>query len=58
MPVVDLATDASPHFDLHHTANDMFDRVDPVLLRQNVAAPASLAYLAAQAKWPPRLTTP
>lgn len=54
VPVVDLSTDASPYFDLHHTANDTFDKVDPTLLRQNVAAYAVLAYLAAQAKWPGR----
>jgi len=58
VPVVDLLTDASPYFDLHHTANDTFDKVDPALLRQNVAAYAVIAYLAAQAKWPARLTLP
>jgi len=26
MPVMDLKTDAAPYFDLHHTANDTFDR--------------------------------
>jgi hypothetical protein len=39
-----------PYFDLHHTANDTFDKVDPTLVRQNVAAYAAIAYLAAQAK--------
>lgn len=58
VPVVDLATDASGYFDLHHTANDTFDKIDPTLLRQNVAAYAVVAYLAAQAKWGPRLTMP
>ncbi len=54
IPVVDIATDASTYFDLHHTANDTFDKVDPALLRLNVAAYAVVAYLGAQAKWPPR----
>ncbi len=50
MPVVDLRTDAAPYFDLHHTANDTFDKVDPQLVRQNVAAYAVIAYLAAEAE--------
>jgi Zn-dependent M28 family amino/carboxypeptidase len=48
VPMLDVRTDAAPYFDLHHTANDTFDEVDPVLLRQNVAAFATLALLAAQ----------
>jgi len=48
VPLLDVRTDAAPYFDLHHTANDTFDKVDPALLRQNVAAYATLAYLAAQ----------
>jgi hypothetical protein len=47
---MDLKTDAAPYFDLHHTANDTFDKVDPALVRANVAAYAALAYLAAQAE--------
>ena len=50
MPVMDLKTDAAPYFDLHHTANDTFAKVDPALVRQNVAAYAAIAYLAAQAE--------
>jgi len=49
VPVVDIVTDAAPYFDLHHTANDTFDKVDPGLLRLNVAAFAATAYLAADA---------
>jgi hypothetical protein len=48
VPLLDVRTDAAPYFDLHHTANDTFDKVDPELLRQNVAAYATLACLAAQ----------
>ena len=50
MPVMDVKTDAAPYFDLHHTANDTFDKVDPALVRLNVAAYATLAYLAAHAE--------
>jgi carboxypeptidase Q len=50
MPVLDIKTDAAPYFDLHHTANDTFDKVDPALVRVNVAAFAAIAYLAAQAE--------
>lgn len=49
MPVMDVRTDAAPYFDLHHTANDTFDQVDPELVRLNVAAFAVIAYLAAEA---------
>ena len=47
VPVCDLDTDASDYFDLHHTANDTFDKVDPLLIRRNVACYAVLAWLAA-----------
>lgn len=49
VPVMDIKTDAEPYFDLHHTANDTFDKVDPELVRLNVAAFAVIAYLAAEA---------
>jgi Zn-dependent M28 family amino/carboxypeptidase len=47
VPVGDLETDASDYFDLHHTANDTFAKVDPLLVRRNVACYATLAWLAA-----------
>ena len=47
VPVCDLDTDASEYFDWHHTANDTFDKVDPALVRRNVACYAVLAWLAA-----------
>ncbi len=47
VPVCDLDTDASQYFDLHHTANDTFDKIDPLLVRRNVACYAALAWLAA-----------
>ena len=49
VPVMDVITDAAPYFDLHHTANDTFDKVDPELVRLNVAAFVAIAYLAAEA---------
>jgi Zn-dependent M28 family amino/carboxypeptidase len=50
VPVLDLAQDGSDYFDLHHTANDTFDKIDPAALRQNVAAWAVMLYLAAEAE--------
>lgn len=47
VPALQLATDAGPYFDLHHSANDTFDKVDPALLRGNVAGYAALVVLAA-----------
>ncbi|TWI09045.1 M28 family peptidase [Aerolutibacter ruishenii] len=44
-----LAQDGSDYFDLHHTPDDTFDKIDPQALAQNVAAYAVFAYLAAQA---------
>ena len=35
---VPLNQDGTRYFDLHHTANDTLDKVDPAQLRQNVAA--------------------
>ena len=33
-----LGQDGTHYFDLHHTADDTLDKVDPEALRQNVAA--------------------
>ncbi len=38
VPVIELAQDGTRYFDLHHTPDDTLDKVDPVQLRQNVAA--------------------
>ncbi len=48
MPVIDLKQDASAYFDVHHTANDTLDKVDPDDLRQNVAAWVTLAWFMAE----------
>jgi Zn-dependent M28 family amino/carboxypeptidase len=49
MAAISLDQDATRYFDWHHTANDTLDKIDPEQLRQNVAAYAVSAYLAAQA---------
>jgi hypothetical protein len=48
VPLADLRQDASRYFDLHHTIDDTFDKVDPESLAQNVAAYATVAYWAAE----------
>lgn len=41
VPVVEFDQDASRYFDLHHSADDTLDKVDPKKLAQNVATWAS-----------------
>jgi hypothetical protein len=47
--MIDLEQDFSRYFDIHHTANDTFDKIDPEALQQAAAAFATIAYAAAQA---------
>src|SRR5690606_7665411 len=47
VPVFGLNQDGSRYFDLHHTADDTLDKIDPAQLNQNVAAWAALVYLIA-----------
>ena len=47
-PALELSQDATKYFDIHHTANDTVDRVDPTTMPQNVAAWAAVMWLAAQ----------
>lgn len=47
VPALQLSTDARPYFDLHHSANDTFDKVDLELLRENIAGYAALIVMAA-----------
>ena len=42
-PVADLKQDGTKYFDIHHTASDTIDQVDPEDLKQNVAAYAVFA---------------
>ncbi|HWA01275.1 MAG TPA: M20/M25/M40 family metallo-hydrolase [Caulobacterales bacterium] len=51
VPVITLNQDGSRYFDVHHTANDTLDRIDPQQLRQNVAAWAVFLYMAADSDW-------
>lgn len=48
VPVILLRQRGTDYFDLHHTSDDTLDKVDPKAIRQNVAAWASFAYLAAE----------
>jgi len=45
-PWISLGQDGTRYFDIHHTPDDTLDKIDPVQLRQNVAAwTAALAIL-------------
>ncbi|MEN1729451.1 MAG: M20/M25/M40 family metallo-hydrolase [Pseudomonadota bacterium] len=48
LAAVDLYQDGTHYFDYHHTENDTLDKIDPEALKQNAAAYAVLAWLAAQ----------
>ncbi len=52
VPVADLTQDGTYYFDVHHTADDTLDKLDPGDLAQNVAAYAVLAYWAAETRIP------
>lgn len=55
LPGVGLSQDGTRYFDIHHTPNDTLDKVDPVQLRQNVAAwTAVLAVLSGGIEEPKR----
>lgn len=49
VPLTSLNQNGSDYFDLHHTADDTFDKIDAADIRQNVAAYAAFAYLMAEA---------
>jgi len=49
MAALTLLQDGAHYFDVHHTANDTLDKIDPKELAQNVAVYAAWAYMAAQA---------
>jgi carboxypeptidase Q len=48
MSVFRLAQDGNDYFDLHHTADDTLDKVDPAALAQNVAAYTVFSLMMAQ----------
>ncbi|OYX21081.1 MAG: peptidase M20 [Brevundimonas diminuta] len=47
VPVFGLRQDGTRYFDLHHTADDTLDKIDPAQMTQNVAAWAALVRLIA-----------
>ena len=51
VPVVTPRQNGWDYFDLHHTADDTFDKIDHDKLNQNVAAYAAFTYLAAEMDW-------
>lgn len=48
-PAIDLNQDGTRYFDLHHTADDTLDKIDPATLRQNVKAWSTMLDLVANA---------
>jgi carboxypeptidase Q len=46
---IDLGQDGTRYFDYHHTPDDTLDKVDPVQLRQNVAAWTAMLHAVANA---------
>jgi carboxypeptidase Q len=47
VPIIEPLQNGKDYFDLHHTADDTFDKIDPIKLRQNVAVYAAFVYLLA-----------
>ncbi len=45
--IIDLAQDGTHYFDLHHSADDTLDKIDPAAMTQAVAAYAATLWLAA-----------
>lgn len=48
VPVIELKQDGSRYFDLHHTANDTLDKIDPPTLARAAAAFATAAWTLAE----------
>jgi Zn-dependent M28 family amino/carboxypeptidase len=48
VPSLGLMLDASTYFDLHHTANDTLDKIDPATLDRSTAVFAVAAYVLAE----------
>lgn len=48
VPAVRLNQDGTDYFDLHHTPDDTFDKIDPEAMAQNVAAYATFIWLASE----------
>lgn len=58
VPVFGLRQDGTRYFDLHHTADDTLDKIDPAQMTQNVAAWAALVMLIADSDVDFRATRP
>ena len=56
VPVVTPRQDGWDYFDLHHTPDDTFDKIDHASFNQNVATYAAFTYLAAEMNWDFRKT--
>jgi hypothetical protein len=50
MPVVTLKQNGWDYFDLHHTPDDTFDKINPDDIAQNVAAYSAFVWMAANLK--------
>lgn len=48
--VIDLAQDGTRYFDLHHSADDTLDKIDPAQMTQNVAAWSAMLWWAANTR--------
>ncbi len=48
VPVLALRQSGWDYFDLHHTPDDTLDKVDPDMVKQNVAAWAAMLYMASE----------
>ena len=48
VPSLGLLQDSTTYFDLHHTANDTLDKIDPAILDRSTAAAAVTAYVLAE----------
>ena len=53
VPLFSPSQDMARYFDLHHTADDTFDKIDREELNTNVATVAALLYTLAEAETPP-----
>ena len=52
MPLFSFQQDMLRYFDLHHTDNDTFDKIEPHSMDRMVAAVAAFAYCAASVPRP------
>ena len=53
VPMFSPSQDVARYFDLHHSADDTFDKIDREELNTNVATVAALLYTLAEFETPP-----